>query len=243
MFIPQWIAVPRELPSAFLQARIKNTSEYLLLPGPANIFMDNNFVSKSEIPVCFNLYALFFYIQGSIKKQHVSPAEFFSCSLGVDPQLKVTYHPLQKKTKASGTALLSTKTLSQAFLQRITLKNTRRTQVRKLIIRDQVPVTTDSRIKVNLVEPALVSTPAGTAGPSTSANKPIAISKNVVARWVPKDDDTPEHDGASSTGVQAGESGEGIFEWVCTGMDAGQTVDVNLSWDVSAPQGVSWGRR
>jgi uncharacterized protein (TIGR02231 family) len=47
----EWIAVPRVQPSAFLQAKVKNTSEYLLLPGRANIFLDDNFVAKSSIEV------------------------------------------------------------------------------------------------------------------------------------------------------------------------------------------------
>jgi hypothetical protein len=46
-----WIAVPKEQPSAFLRAKVKNTSQYLFLPGRANIFLDDNFVAKSEIEV------------------------------------------------------------------------------------------------------------------------------------------------------------------------------------------------
>lgn len=47
----QWVSVPKEAPSAFLQAKVKNTSQFLLLPGNANIFLENNFVAKSTIPV------------------------------------------------------------------------------------------------------------------------------------------------------------------------------------------------
>lgn len=49
----EWIVIPREQQSAFLQAKIRNKSEYLLLPGQANIFLDDNFVAKSPIPVSF----------------------------------------------------------------------------------------------------------------------------------------------------------------------------------------------
>ena len=49
----EWIIIPREQQSAFLQAKIRNKSEYLLLPGQANIFLDDNFVAKSPIPVSF----------------------------------------------------------------------------------------------------------------------------------------------------------------------------------------------
>ncbi|CAG8784140.1 435_t:CDS:2, partial [Acaulospora colombiana] len=73
----EWITVPKDTPSAFLQAKVKNTSQYLFLPGRANIFLDDNFVAKSSI-------------------DHVSPGESFHCSLGVDPQVKLTYHPRTK---------------------------------------------------------------------------------------------------------------------------------------------------
>ncbi|KAG8786543.1 hypothetical protein FRC16_001674 [Serendipita sp. 398] len=47
----QWMTVPKEQTSAFLQAQIKNTSTYMLLPGKTNVFLDDNFVSKSFIDV------------------------------------------------------------------------------------------------------------------------------------------------------------------------------------------------
>jgi uncharacterized protein (TIGR02231 family) len=50
----EWVAVPVSIPSAFLQAKIKNTSEYTFLPGRANIFLDDNFVAKSSISVCID---------------------------------------------------------------------------------------------------------------------------------------------------------------------------------------------
>jgi hypothetical protein len=51
----EWITVPKDTPSAFLQAKVKNTSQYLFLPGRANIFLDDNFVAKSSIDVCISL--------------------------------------------------------------------------------------------------------------------------------------------------------------------------------------------
>lgn len=34
-----------------LQCKVKNTSQYVFLPGPSSVFMDNNFVCKSSMPV------------------------------------------------------------------------------------------------------------------------------------------------------------------------------------------------
>jgi uncharacterized protein (TIGR02231 family) len=61
----EWIAVPVSVASAFLQAKIKNTSEYIFLPGRANIFLDDNFVTKSSIDVRF-LFGIRFLVFGPL---------------------------------------------------------------------------------------------------------------------------------------------------------------------------------
>ena len=43
------VTVPKVRPVAYLQATVKNTSDYRLLPGPMHAFVDNLFVSKSAI--------------------------------------------------------------------------------------------------------------------------------------------------------------------------------------------------
>lgn len=40
------IAVPQKVESVFLKAKLKNTSEYMILAGPTSIFVDNNFITK-----------------------------------------------------------------------------------------------------------------------------------------------------------------------------------------------------
>ncbi|CAE6427315.1 unnamed protein product [Rhizoctonia solani] len=47
----EWICIPREKESVFLTCKVVNSSEFTLLPGEANIFLDDNFVSKSHIEV------------------------------------------------------------------------------------------------------------------------------------------------------------------------------------------------
>ncbi len=41
-----YVSVPRLSPYSFLQAKTKNSSQYTMLAGPANIFLDNNFIAK-----------------------------------------------------------------------------------------------------------------------------------------------------------------------------------------------------
>ncbi|KIM19584.1 hypothetical protein M408DRAFT_334339 [Serendipita vermifera MAFF 305830] len=222
----EWIAVPKEQPSAFLRARVKNTSPYLFLPGRANIFLDDNFVAKSEI-------------------EHVSPNETFNCSLGVDPQIKVTYHPRTKKSRLQG-GLLSTRTTTTASHQKITIKNNRSAAIPRLLVREQIPVSHDERLKVTLIDPANIEFPnrntisAGSFKGDKVAGvlKPVKLSKGVSVRWKVNDDDEPEGDADSTAGVDGAR--EGMIEWICE-IGSGQSTDLNLAWDVTAPSGLNWG--
>ena len=47
----QYICVPREASSVFIEATIKNTSEYELLAGPVSVFMDGGFVTTTPLDV------------------------------------------------------------------------------------------------------------------------------------------------------------------------------------------------
>lgn len=66
----EYETVPKLSQHAFLKAKVKNESRYHLLSGPANVFLDQSFVTKT----CLS---------------NVSPQEEFSCSLGKD--FKVYY--------------------------------------------------------------------------------------------------------------------------------------------------------
>ena len=74
----------------------------------------------------------------------MSPLEDFNCSLGVDPAVKVTYKPLNKYWEQSG---LISKTVSTVYKQVTEIKNTRQEAV-KLLMKDQLPLSTEEKIKV-----------------------------------------------------------------------------------------------
>ena len=42
----EYEAVPKLVAHAFFTAKVKNNSSYALLEGPANVFLDNNFLTK-----------------------------------------------------------------------------------------------------------------------------------------------------------------------------------------------------
>ncbi|KAF4579550.1 hypothetical protein EYR36_001368 [Pleurotus pulmonarius] len=58
-----WLVVPKVDLRAHLKAQVKNTSEYTLVAGPANVYIDGSFVAMTHIPT-------------------ISPQEIFECSLG-----------------------------------------------------------------------------------------------------------------------------------------------------------------
>jgi len=126
----EYEAVPKLVPHAYLTAKVKNNSNYALLAGPAYVFLDNNFLTKSYMDA-------------------VSPQEEFEVSLGIDPSVKITYKPVNKFEKKSG---LVTKYKQIEFRQEIVIKNTKSSAV-KIKITDQLPKSMEEKLKVNLIEP------------------------------------------------------------------------------------------
>ncbi|PVD28133.1 hypothetical protein C0Q70_10717 [Pomacea canaliculata] len=127
-----YTCVPKRVPQAYMIAKVVNGSAYTFLRGETSIFLDNTFVSK-----------------GSMKD--VFPQEEFECSLGIDPAIKVTYKPLKKYKTASG---IFSKVTSTTYEQVTEVKNTHDYGV-KLLVMDQLPRSTDERVKVNLLEPQI----------------------------------------------------------------------------------------
>ena len=104
----------------------------------------------------------------------------------------------------------------------------------------------DERLKVTLIDPASIEFPnrntisAGTSKneKSVSIPKPVKVSKGVSVRWKVNDDDDAEGEAESTAGADGAR--EGILEWVCE-IASGQSTDLNLAWDVTAPSGLNWG--
>lgn len=198
--------------------------------GDGSVFIDGNFASKTSIP-------------------NVSPQETFTCSLGADPSIRITYHPQKKiSTFISGGLMAAISTNKgnnvTTYRQRITLKNTRSSPVGRLIVQDQVPLSEDSRLKVIVHQPlekalgpvagpSNVATPSiGPSGSVKSAGEQTLVAPvqtNIVARWAQKSDEK---------GGSGGSRQDGVIEWVC--MDLVDTVDLDLVYDVSAPTDIKW---
>ncbi|KAF8676678.1 hypothetical protein RHS04_06421 [Rhizoctonia solani] len=210
----EWICVPREKESVFLTCKVVNTSEFTLLRGEASVFMDDNFVSKSQI-------------------EHVSPNESFKTSLGVDSSLRVTYpaaKTLNRTATQSGFSFIAKEKQSvSAQSQRITIRNSRQASVSVRVL-DHVPVSTDTRIKVNILSPEGLDVSAAPTSPTSEGvdegkrkEGPWKnAQKGVKARWA---------------ALEAG--GEGTVEWSCD-IAPSDEVELELAWEVSAPAGQRW---
>ena len=68
----EYESVPKLAAFAFLKAKVRNSSPYSLLAGPANVFLDNNFVAKVEqkaivnaIKNCFCISLVFLEVSQS----------------------------------------------------------------------------------------------------------------------------------------------------------------------------------
>ncbi|KAH7322087.1 hypothetical protein B0J17DRAFT_582910 [Rhizoctonia solani] len=212
----EWICVPREKESVFLTCKVLNSSEFTLLPGEASVFMDDNFVSKSRI-------------------DHVSPNDSFKTSLGVDSSLRVTFpsaKTLNRTVAQSGFSFLAReKQAISAHSQRITIRNSRLTSVSDLRVVDHLPVSTDARLKVNVIAPKgldVQQAPGSPTSPDTESkskdkNLPwTSVQKGVKAHWAPLD-----------------VGGEGTVEWRCE-IGPSEKVELEIAWEVWAPAGQPW---
>ena len=126
----QYNSVPKISPFAFLTAKVKNTSDFPMLAGKSNVFLDNNFVTNSHM-------------------QLVAPNEEFKVSLGIDEGIKIEHELINKFHKDEG---LFSKKAKISYEFKITIKNNKITD-EIIVVEDQIPISQNNDIKVELIEP------------------------------------------------------------------------------------------
>lgn len=126
----QYNSVPKMSPFAFLTAKVKNTSDFPMLAGKSNVFLDNNFVTNSHIPL-------------------VAPNEEFKTSLGIDEGIKIEHKLINKFHKDEG---LFSKKAKVSYEFKIIIKNNKATE-ENIVVEDQIPISQNNDIKVVLIEP------------------------------------------------------------------------------------------
>jgi uncharacterized protein (TIGR02231 family) len=121
-------SVPKLDSDAFLLAQITGWEKYNLLSGTANIYFEGTFVGES------------FLDAGNTK-------DTLSLSLGRDKKVVVKR---EKVTEFSSRKIIGRNTV-EMYVYRITVRNTKKEPI-QLTIEDQLPVSQDSQIEVELLE-------------------------------------------------------------------------------------------
>ena len=123
--------VPSLSPYAFLQTEVTNDSDFPLLSGNANIYMDGHYISQSYL-------------------SFIAPGETFDISLGVDEAVKVEHKFVGKFRKTEG--FIGTKKEKQSYQYLTTITNRKKGPI-KIEVKDKFPVSQDNDIKVELIKP------------------------------------------------------------------------------------------
>ncbi len=124
----RYVAVPKLDRDAFLQARITGWEDLDLVDGPANVYYEDRYIGESMI-------------------RTAGIEDTLDLSLGRDNDIRVERKELEDRTsrKAIGSERKQTMTYD------ITVKNNSAARVH-LTLRDQVPVSMDDQIKVEILE-------------------------------------------------------------------------------------------
>ncbi|MCC6395557.1 MAG: DUF4139 domain-containing protein [Bacteroidetes bacterium] len=123
-------AVPKVQEDVYFRARMKNSTEYPILAGPSSVYLDNSFVNTSALSA-------------------VLPAESLDAYLGVDNGVRVERKLLNRVTEVSG---LFSKTHKIRYDILIIAQNRKKIS-QTLSIQENIPVSQDERIKVNVTLP------------------------------------------------------------------------------------------
>ena len=127
---PEYLTVPKQLATAFLTTKVINTSDFPLLAGAMNVFLDGTFVATSGL-------------------RTVMSGEKFDLALGADEGISVKHKRVNKFTEDTGLTN-SGKRITYEYL--LTIQNNKRTAER-VIVADQVPLSRNEKIVVKLLSP------------------------------------------------------------------------------------------
>jgi len=123
----EYVAMPRLVSFAYLQANVKNSaSSATLLPGKANIFRDNTFVGTTQL-------------------DHIAPGQEFRLNLGIDEGLKIERDLVERQVDKK--LIGNVRRITYGY--RLVVTNLLN-QEAHLKLTEQLPVSRNERIKVRL---------------------------------------------------------------------------------------------
>jgi uncharacterized protein (TIGR02231 family) len=123
----EYVAVPRSLSFAYLQANVKNSANRVtLLPGKANIFRDNTFVGITQL-------------------ENIAPGQEFTLNLGIDEGLKVERDLIERQVDKK--LIGNNRRITYGY--RIVVTNLQNQEANSKLI-EQLPISRNEQIKVRL---------------------------------------------------------------------------------------------
>lgn len=123
----EYVTTPKLFPYAYLKAFLANEADYPFLAGRVKVFMGENFVGTSRLDT-------------------IASGEKFDLDLGIDEGIKVKREEIKEK---AGTSFLGRK-VQKRYAYRLEIENYKK-GIEKITVIDQIPVSKDEKIKVNLV--------------------------------------------------------------------------------------------
>ena len=127
---PEYLTVPKRLATAYLTTKVYNNSEFPLLAGAMNVFLDGTFVATSAL-------------------RTVMPGEKFDLALGADESISVKHKRVNRFAEDTGLTN-SGKRITYEYL--LTIQNNKKTTERVIVV-DQVPLSRNEKIVVKLLSP------------------------------------------------------------------------------------------
>jgi uncharacterized protein (TIGR02231 family) len=121
----EYLTTPKLQTTAFLTAKVANSSEFPLLAGAMNVFLDGTFVATSQL-------------------RTVMAGEKFDLALGADEGIAIKHKRVQRFAEDTGLTS-SGRRVTYEYL--VTLQNNKKTAAR-VLVHDQIPVSRNEKIVV-----------------------------------------------------------------------------------------------
>ncbi|NIO72424.1 MAG: mucoidy inhibitor MuiA family protein [Anaerolineae bacterium] len=130
-----YVAVPKRVSQAYRRATVTNDTDYVFLPGPANVFYGGEYVGTTTLAT----------IVPGQEPGAVAPGQEFKVFLGVDERIKVSRELVASEVDKK--FIGDKRRLHYAY--RIKVQNLRDGR-QKVTVSDQIPVARHEEIKVRL---------------------------------------------------------------------------------------------
>lgn len=121
-----YVTTPKLLQAAFLKAHLANSTEFPIIGGEVNLFLEDDFIGKSWV-------------------NYIAPSAEFDFYLGVDDGVKVTRKPLVDRTETAGLIRKSVVTVRKFQIE---VQNYKKT-AQSVTVYDQIPVSQNEQITVS----------------------------------------------------------------------------------------------